>query len=74
MATAKKTSETFGERQTKATTEADNVVKGKTEVLSRKDLKHDTSIVDVQAEINKQVEEAQGAKGSTASDKPGPKA
>lgn len=60
---------------TRETTEAGNVVKGEaSEAVSRRDLKHDTVVEDEQAKINKEVEEAQKAAGSTASDKPGPKA
>lgn len=69
-AKAVKTGETFAERQTRDTTEADNVVKGITEA---RDLKNEKEPEDEQTRINRLVEESQGAKGSTASKKPGPK-
>lgn len=59
---------------TRDTTEAGNVVKGETAPTSRRDLKNEDVQVDEQERINKEVEEAQKASGSTASDKPGPKA
>jgi hypothetical protein len=77
MANVKKTGLPAGshaESVKRDTVDAGNVVKGSTEPTSRRDLKHDTVVEDVQAKINKEVEEAQSAKGSTASDKPGPKA
>lgn len=76
MATAKKATKTlpagdFAETISRDTTEAGNVIQGKTEP---RDLKNeDTEQEDEQTRINREVEEAQGAKGSTASKEPGPK-
>lgn len=62
--------ETFADRQSRDTVEAGNIVQGKTEP---RDLKNAPEQEDEQTRINREVEEAQGAKGSTASKEPGPK-
>lgn len=69
--------ETFAERQTRETTEADNIVKGATPDAAdapkaARNLKTE-QVEDEQTRINREVAELQKAKGSTASKTPGPK-
>lgn len=76
MATAKKAAKKLGagdhaERVSHDTTEAGNIVQGKT---SPRDLKNEVEQEDEQERINREVEEQQKSGGSTASKTAGPKA